>query len=82
MTLLQPFKKTKVVSIGMRTKVTALPHLFGSGHLFLAHFVFGHIAFGHVVALGSRFDDAWYEQQHAFAIRRGYDHTAPKRLAR
>src|SRR5258706_1843102 len=31
---------------------------------------------------GSRFDDAWYKQQHAFAIRRGYDHTATKRLAR
>ena len=61
--------------------IVALPHFFGSGHLFLAHFVFGHIAFGHVVGLGSRFDDAWYKQQHALAIRRGHDHTA-KRFAR
>jgi hypothetical protein len=30
---------------------------------------------------GLRFDDAWYKQQHAFVIRRGYDHTA-KRFAR
>ena len=76
MTLLQPFKKTaqrrSLLAGALKLHpIVALPHFFGSGHLFLAHFVFGHIAFGHVVALGSRFDDAWYKQQHAFAIRRG-----------
>ncbi len=37
----------------------ALPHFFGSGHLFLVYFDSGHIAFGHVIALGCRTCRGW-----------------------